>query len=426
MTGTCGCPEDERRGLSTLTRRGVLKAVGAVTTALAVGPAVDLAGAGPAQAATNGVLVVVSLRGGADGLTMFPPVGDPHYASSRPGTAVPASRATRLDSTFGLHPQLAPLLPHWRGGRMALVQGVGGPAHSRSHFDSVVAMEQASFGAGVRTGWLDRLLGTIGASTLYGGVTMGNARPAAMAGPRPTLTVSSIGTFRLSIWEPVLASYQSTLRALHQHSGAVSAGVGPSLSAMAGFQAASNRAPAPANGARYPTGGLGTELRDIARLLRGGLPVRVAHVEVGGYDVHSGLGAAGGVDSGTMHTLLAELGLALAAFATDLGPALLSRVTILTTTEFGRRVVQNGSGGVDHGRGNAMMLLGAGVNGGRSFGRWPTLAPDRLDGGDLAVTTDYRSVLAEVVTDRFGLGSSALATVFPGFRPVPLGVTRTT
>ncbi|MBC7678474.1 MAG: hypothetical protein H7233_05740, partial [Pseudorhodobacter sp.] len=132
MTETCGCPEDERTGLSTLTRRGVLKAVGAVTTALAVGPAVDLVGAGPAQAATNGVLVVVSPRGGADGLTMFPPVGDPHYASSRPGTAVPVSRATRLDSTFGLHPQPVPLLPHWRGGRMALVQEVGGPAHSRS------------------------------------------------------------------------------------------------------------------------------------------------------------------------------------------------------------------------------------------------------------------------------------------------------
>jgi len=409
-----------------LSRRGLLKAAGTASLALAVGPGLDLAGPASAAAVGGGTIVVVSLRGGADGLTMVPPLGDPHYAAARPSTAVPASRATRLDTVFGLHPQLAPLLPHWTARRLAVVHATGGPLPSRSHFDAVLAMQQAVFGAGARTGWLDRLLGVLGASQVFGGVTIGNATPSILAGPRPTLTMSSASSLRLDVWDAVEASYLTALRGLHHYSDPVSLMAGSNLSAISGVAAAGARTTSPANGAVYPPGELGGKLRDLARLLRGGLPVRAAHVEVGGYDVHTRLGAAGGVDSGVMHDLLGELGRAVAAFAADIGPSLLARTTVVTTSEFGRRVGENGSAGVDHGRGGPMLVLGGGVVGGKVYGTWPGLAPEALDRGDVRVTTDYRNVFAEVLTDRFGLGSAGLSAVFPGLTHRPLGLTRST
>lgn len=424
--GTCACPGTgtDEPGMSTLTRRSVLKVLGAAAAAVALGPAVDLASPAGAAAATGGTLVVVTLRGGADGLSMFPPLGDPGYAAARPGIAVPATRAVRLDTTFGLHPKLSPLLPWWQSGKLGVVNAVGGPWHLRSHFDSVVSMEQAVFGAGPRTGWLDRLLDVLGASRLVGGVTMGSTTPAAMAGPRPTLTIAANDQFDLLVTDAVEPAYRAALQAMHQHTDPSSKACGPTLGALGAVASARGRAPSPANGAAYPPTEFGRELRNVAQLIRGGAPVRVAHVEAGGWDLHAGLGANGGVDGGAMGVLLDDLARSLAAFLTDLGPTLTQRVTVVTATEFGRRVAQNGSGGVDHGRGNAMMLLGAGVVGGRVHGRWPGLSGTALNAGDLAVTTDYRNVLAELLVKRMGLGSYGLGVVFPGLTYRPVGALR--
>jgi uncharacterized protein (DUF1501 family) len=164
----------------------------------------------------------------------------------------------------------------------------------------------------------------------------------------------------------------------------------------------------PANGARYPDTELGHALSDIARLIKANVGLQVAAVDYGDWDMHAGMGDT---DSGWMHDHLTELSSALAAFSTDLGSAM-NDVTLVTLTEFGRRVEENGSGGTDHGYGQVVFLLGGGVRGGVVHGTWPTLAPDALLDGDLHATTDYRSILAEVLEKRCGAG--AVNAVLPG------------
>jgi uncharacterized protein (DUF1501 family) len=174
--------------------------------------------------------------------------------------------------------------------------------------------------------------------------------------------------------------------------------------------------PAPGGGAVYPATPLGGALRDVARLVKGDVGLMAAGVDFGDWDMHEGLGTP--VAGQRMYEHLSELARALAAFATDLGPAL-DRVTLVTVSEFGRRVQENGSRGADHGHGNAMLLLGGGVRGGQVYGRWPGLAPERLVAGDLAATTDYRAVLGEILRNRCGVAD--LGTVFPGVTPASYG-----
>lgn len=175
---------------------------------------------------------------------------------------------------------------------------------------------------------------------------------------------------------------------------------------------------AAASAVGYPKGGLGDALHDVARLVKANVGLRVATVDFGNWDMHADLGRS---DAGWMHDQLTQLSGALAAFATELGTDL-NRVTLITLSEFGRRVEQNGSGGLDHGHGNAVLLLGGGVAGGTVYGRWPGLAEAALVDGDLAGTTDYRAVLSEVLSRRCGV--AAARTVFPGFAAAPLGVVR--
>jgi len=218
----------------------------------------------------------------------------------------------------------------------------------------------------------------------------------------------------LTIGEKVapIARWQESVALLHH-------GSRPELGAptASGLRAvASAQAIPPAVPGGYPQGRLGDSLRDVARLLRADVGLQVATVDYGHWDMHAGLGSA---DQGWMHGQLTELAGALAAFAADLGPDL-SRVTLVTLSEFGRRVHENGSGGVDHGHGNAVLVMGGGVRGGKVYGRWPGLSEAALDHGDLAVTTDYRTVVAEILTRRCGIGSAA--TVFPGWSGAPLGL----
>jgi uncharacterized protein (DUF1501 family) len=173
----------------------------------------------------------------------------------------------------------------------------------------------------------------------------------------------------------------------------------------------------PVDGANYPKGHLGDAMRDTARLIKGRLGVEVVSIDHGSWDMHNNVGSVGIVGPGNMSGMLTELASALGAFFTDLG-SLAGKVTVVTITEFGRRVTQNGSGGLDHGWGNAMLLIGAGVRGGY-HGQWPGLDDTVLADGDLQVTTDYRSVLSEVVVKRFGVSTSR---VFPGFTPENIGV----
>jgi len=422
MTSSCGCTDNERTGLS---RRGLLGraltagAAGALAGLVGEGLSTQVAFAAPDAAYTGDVLVVLSLRGGFDGLSAVVPHGDPDYYRARPTISVPKARLLAGDAMFGLHPALAPLLPWWRSGDLAAVHAVGQPNPSRSHFAAMEELERAAAGTSLRTGWLDRMLGLGGATDAFNAVSLGSAlAPRVLAGPSPDLSLRSVDGFVLH-GDSENSPMARTLRTLYDGAPAVLAA--PAQAADSALATAANLRAAgypPANGAAYPATALGNAMRDVARLVKAGVGLRAACVDFGDWDMHEGLGTP--VTGQQMYDHLTELSLALAAFATDLGAAGLNRVTLLTVSEFGRRVQENGSRGADHGNGNAMLVLGGNVNGGRVYGRWPGLAPARLVAGDLAGTTDYRAVIGEVLRSRCGI--TDVGAVFPGVKPAGFGL----
>jgi len=419
------CTCDEGRRAAGLTRRsflghtGALAAAGVAASVVGSESALQLAFAGPGY--TGDTVVVLSLRGGFDGLSAVVPVGDPAYALARPNIAVPASRALRLDSMFGLHPALAPLNPLYTRGQLAFVHAVGQPTRTRSHFAAMQQMENAAPGSSLRTGWIDRMVGATGSPSTFSAVALNTKGvPPSMIGPNPDLVLGELDDFALSCPDKAVEQqrWATALRALNASAPAViKTPAMATLAAVATTRRVQATAYKPAGGAVYPSGELGTALRDVARLVKAGVGLRTATVDIGDWDMHAGIGSS---DKGWMFDRLTTLGQALAAFATDLGKKL-DDVTLVTLSEFGRRVVENGSGGLDHGHGNLCMVLGGGVVGGRVYGRWPGLAAGQLDDGDLAGTTDYRTILAEVLEKRGRLSS---APVFPGLPAGRLGLVR--
>jgi uncharacterized protein (DUF1501 family) len=411
MSEQCGCAEN------TLLKRRTL--LGGALAGLA-GATLDASLAFAADPAYAGdVLVLLSLRGGFDGLSAVVPAGDAAYYTARPSIAVPKSQLIGGGSFFGLHPALAPLLPYWTGGQLAAIQAVGQPAPNRSHFSAMEELERAAPGTSIRTGWLNRMLGLTGSADPMRAVAMGTAMPArVLAGPAPYLGVTSIDKTVLTgeqAGRPIAATmaklYEGAPPALKQTAGQL----GGALQRTAQMRIAGYE---PANGAVYPGTDLGAALRDVARLIKSGSGLMTATVDSGDWDMHENLGPA--VAGRRMFDQLKALATALAAFAADLGPDGLRRVTLVTISEFGRRVTQNGSGGLDHGYGNAMFVLGGGVKGGKVYGQWPGLTAAQLRDGDLAVTTDYRAVIGEILRARCGVGDPA--AVFPGVTLSTLGI----
>lgn len=424
----CGCPEGVAAQTAAqgaaLSRRSFLRGAAAVGALVAMS-SVDTRMAFAATPADGDVLVVLSLRGGFDGLSAVVPAADPAYAAARPTVGIPASVLLPLDATFGLHPALAPLMPLWRAGTFGVVHAVGQASPSRSHFAAMEEMERAAPGTGLRTGWIDRALGVSGPggsgpATPLAGMQVGSSMASSgFLGPQPEVALRDLAGFSLNgAWDDVERSrWYTALRELHAGSPApVAAPTSAALSALASVAAVRAGATPPASGATYPDSDLGRALRDLAIVVKARVGLRTAAVDYGDWDMHAGMGS---VDSGWLRNRLSDLAASLAAFATDLGPHL-ARTTVVTLSEFGRRVAQNDSGGVDHGHGNAVLLLGGAVRGGRVHGRWPGLAPSALVAGDLAGTTDYRQIVAEVLTRR--LGVAAVGDVFPGLSPAPLGV----
>jgi len=375
------------------------------------------------------VLVILSMRGGFDGLSAVVPLGDPGYRAARPTIGVPESRALPTASRFwGLHPDLAPLKPWWDAGSFGAIHAVGAPDPSRSHFAASEAMERAAPGSSLRTGWIDRTLGLRTPSTVFQGVALGDAlAPDSMAGPFAELAFDSIDHFTLdSVYggtpEALAADgarWSAALAALHARIPSLSSAADSALGAVATARTLKSADYAPANGAAYPhlqdngpysESPLSAALYDVARLVRANLGLQLVCLDYDDWDMHANLGT---VDSGRFHDRLSEWAACITAFLTDLGPDGMSNVTIATMSEFGRRVHENGDLGVDHGHGNAMLILGSGVVGGVVHGDWPGLSDDKLDNGDLAGTTDYRDVLAEALVQRCRQPVSDLAAVFP-------------
>jgi uncharacterized protein (DUF1501 family) len=371
---------------------------------------------------TGDTIVILSLRGGFDGLSAVAPIGDPDYATNRPSIAVPASKAIQLDSMFGMHPALSSLQPFWNSGNLAFVQAAGLPAPNRSHFSAMDELERAAPGTSARTGWLDRTIGLHAAGGPFGAIQLGSTDiPESLAGPWPVLGMSSIDSFSLSSAGDTAsrARWSTALNAFHNHAPAELADTAATtLSALDTAATLAAGTYTPDNGASYPNSDLGKALSNAAQLIKANVGTRVITIDEGNWDMHSGLGP---VDYGWMHDNLTNLGDALGAFATDLGTAM-SGVTLVTISEFGRRVQENESGGVDHGWGNLMMVLGGHVNT-AVHGTWPTLADAALTDGDLTATTDYRAVLADVLVNRTGASSTQIQEVFPNYSGTTLGVT---
>jgi uncharacterized protein (DUF1501 family) len=411
-------PTDPPHAGAPPSRRGVLRLFGGLGLAAVAGldavraPSADAAVAAPA--AGTDTLVVLSLRGGLDGLSMIPPVGDAGYAPARPTIAVPARAARAVDRTFGLHPALSPLFGLWDTGKLAAVHAVGQPVATGSHREAIDRMERATSSGS--DGWIDRMVAQIPDAGAWTAAQVGvPTLPTALQGGHHPYALGRLDAVKVEVSDTIVpvAGWQAALTALARGAPAgLTDTVGPALAAAAQLQALPPAASAAELG--YPPTDLGQALHDVARLIKARFGLRAATVEVGGWDLHAGLGRS---DRGRMVDQLGGLSLALAAFAKNLGSDL-DHVTLVTMTEFGRRVAENGSGGVDHGHGSAMLVLGGAVNGGKVHGSWPTLAADRLDDGGLAVSTDYRQVLAEILTARCGIAS--IAPVFPGLTVAPL------
>jgi uncharacterized protein (DUF1501 family) len=406
-SGSC-CEE-----YAAVSRRGLLRGVGLAGATTVLGSAVVTAA--PARAASaRSVLVVVSLRGAADGLSLVVPHADPIYYQARPRIAIAADQLLAKDQMFGLHPRLAPLLPLWRSGRLAAVHATGLPAANRSHFSAMEEVEDADPGSSARQGWLNRLVGaTPGDSPLQGFHMNGGVVPTSLYGTHPVMSAADAESMKIpgdDKWD----EHGGRRASLHTLWDADRTSLGKAMRST--FTAVNQFAPVlqePSNASRYPRSDLGRALSEVARAVRGDVGVEVFTVDQGDWDMHSDLGT---LAWGRMNNNAEDFASSVAAFFGDLGSQA-GKVTLVALSEFGRRVRENSSYGLDHGHGNVMFVAGAGVNGGAYYGRWPGLA-DEPD-ADLLVTTDYRSVLAEVVSTRFG---TSTATVFPGFRPTSVGV----
>ena len=396
-----------------VTRRDFFRTAGAAALPLL---APRLVFAQDAKAAAGGdTLVVVFQRGGMDALNAVVPHGDADYYRLRPNIGVPrpgsgATAALDLDGFFGLNPALAPLQPLYQSGRLAAVHATGFQLSSRSHFDCQDFMERAALqNAGVSSGWLNRFLEISGVTRTFEAVGIGAAVPYALRGAAPVIGLSTFDEFALQSESPRGRAIADTFARLYDAQTVLASSSRRALAAVDELALVDPGQYPLENGAVYPATPFGAQLRQVAQLVKADVGLRVASVDIGNWDHHDNLVAE-------LAPLLDDLGRGLAAFDADLGPRM-AGVTVVTMTEFGRRAQENASRGTDHGSGYGMFLLGGGVNGRNVYRNWPGLADNQLYRGDLAITTDYRTVLSELIEKR--MGGSDLARVFPGFTPGP-------
>lgn len=375
----------------------------------------------------NNVVVVVSLRGGVDGMSVVVPHGDPAYAELRQSIAVPTAALLAKDTMFGLHPDLAPLGQFWTAGRMAAVHATGLKVPNRSHFSAMEEVEDADPASDVRRGWINRAIGldtdAFPAEAVQFGTTI---VPTSMAGPAPVIAAQSMRELVLAGANPQWddATWQARRRTQldtvwQPARGPLGASARSALTTVDELAPYARATYTPHNGAVYPTDwrarDLAEALSNTAQLIRADVGTEVVAIDYGSWDMHTGIG---NLQGGDMQAMLKGLASAMAAVLTDVSD-LGDRVTVVTISEFGRRAAVNGGGGLDHGWGNMMLLFGGGVKGGQYYGQWPGLGADALVDGDLKVTTDYRDVLGEVVTTRLNRSVSA---VFPGLPYSPRNI----
>lgn len=403
-----------------LTRRVLLKGSAVVMAGVGAAPG-WLARAAESGDAKKKILVAIFLRGAADGLNIVVPFADKRYYSMRPtiGVAPPGSPqgAIDLDGHFGLNPALDMMKPLWDKKQLAIIHATGSPDPSRSHFDAQDFMESGTPGQTSSDGWLNRALpaGSPETSPLRA-IAMGNSLPRTLRGNRSAIAVNNSQQFQINGSQPNGVRAEGAMDAASilesMYAGTRDSRVGrtgnDAFAAMKMIRTVNQQPYNPAGGAQYGQGGeLGRNLQQVARMIKANVGVEAAFAEVGGWDHHQN-------ESNQLSNLLRQFGGALNAFALDMGDRM-EDIVLVTMSEFGRTAEENGDGGTDHGHGDVMMVLGGRVNGGKVFGDWPGLEKEQLnDGRDLAVTTDFRAVLSELVTGQ--LQQKDLSRVFPGYK----------
>ncbi|QOY85838.1 DUF1501 domain-containing protein [Paludibaculum fermentans] len=361
------------------------------------------AAAGPER---KKILVAVLQRGAADGLNIVVPHGDTRYAELRPTIGIARNTVIDLDGYFGLHPQLEPLKALYDSKQLAIVHATGSPDATRSHFDAQDYMESGTPGLkSTSDGWMNRALPRETNPSPLRAVSASGNLAKTLRGPQAAVAIGNVNDFQVRD-RKMAGDYQS-MYAASSDARLQTAGK-ETFEAMRMLESVRRANPSPDHGAVYPKGRLGQSLHQVAQLAKGNVGLEAAFADMGGWDHHTN-------ELPQMENQLREFGQALAAFHRDLGDRM-EDVVVVTMSEFGRTARENGTRGTDHGHANVMFAMGGGIHGGRVAGRWPGLETEQLyEGRDLAVTTDFRDVLGEVVTAHLGLGD--LQTVFPGFRP---------
>ena len=403
-------------------RREVLKLTGLAAAGLAFAPRLLFREVFAEETVRKPVLVQVLQRGGMDGLSAVVPYADKNYRELRKGTLIrpPAAgrddAAVKLDGRFGLHPALKPLAEDFAAKRLAIVHAVGSPNATRSHFDAQDYMESGTPGVkGTDQGWLARYIAENArdADGTFRAIALSNTLPRTMRGDPKALAISNFRTFTVGGGDLMGDAFE----------GMYSGGEGEMREAGAeAFEAVSRlrrRNPAqfrPENGAQYPRGRFGEQMLSIAQLIKSDVGLEVAFADSGGWDTHLNQGGA----TGGFANRLRELGAALHAFSQDLGDRM-QDVVVVTLTEFGRTAKENGTNGTDHGHGSVSFVLGGEVKGGKVLGKWPGLSRGSLyQKRDLAVTTDFRDILSEVMGNH--LKAKGMDKVFPGHKPKKVGL----
>jgi uncharacterized protein (DUF1501 family) len=365
-------------------------------------------------------LVVIFQRGAADGLNVVVPYREKNYYSMRPTIAIPQNQVIDLDGFFGLHPSLASFKPLYDQGHLAIVHACGSPDMSRSHFDAQDYMESGTPGVkGTDDGWLNRALqaedllhrceGTCEHSA-FRALALGSDVPLSLAGKIPAIALNNVNGFNVAGRGPNPSPAANAFQAMYADSGdqIFHAAGDETFEAVKMLRDANPAQYQPANGANYPNNDFGNGMKQIAQLLKANLGVEAAFTDVSGWDTHQNQGGV----NGQLANRLSDFSQSIAAFWRDMGDSA-ENITLVTMSEFGRTAHENGTGGTDHGHANAMFVLGGHVKGGKVYGKWPGLANEQLNQGrDLALTTDYRAVLGEVVTST--IGARDLEKIFPG------------
>jgi uncharacterized protein (DUF1501 family) len=406
-----------------LSRRDFLKLSGMAVAGAAFFDLPSWVWAAAGLAANNSkILITLFQRGAADGLNMVVPFQDPYYHSARPTIGLngptKSGGVLDLDGTFGLHPALASLMPMWSAGNFALVEAVGSPDGTRSHFEAQDNMETGT--PGVKTtpdGWLNRAIESSSikkAKSPLAAVAISARLPGILRGDFQVTAFPNLNAYRVIGGGLEASSFED------MYAGSIDrllSGTGKATEDSVNMlQKIQQSGPKNPEDAGYPKGAVGRQFFELARVIKAKVGLRVGFLDVGGWDHHANEGST----DGQLNGHLKELGDSIAAFYRDMGDRS-GDVLLTTMTEFGRTLQENGNRGTDHGHASVMMLLGGAIKGGKVYGTWPGLAPEQLfEGRDLQVTTDFRQVHSEILAHHLGILDQS--AVFPGFAPqTPLG-----